>query len=171
MKIRICTICNSEMSVHKNSGRKICKECYPEYQREKSRLYYERVKQSGRIHEYRNKTRIRSKEAHKKDPRRRMVTAAKVRAKKNGIPFDITYEDVFLPDECPILKKKFVFGTEYCMSLDRIIPELGYTKGNVQIISMKANAMKNSATVEELVSMANWVLSKVVKEPNVPEIT
>ena len=35
-------------------------------------------------------------------------------------------------------------------SLDKIIPELGYVKGNVWIISNKANAIKSNASLEEL---------------------
>ena len=44
-------------------------------------------------------------------------------------------------------------------SLDRIIPELGYVPGNVQVISQLANAMKWDSTREERLTFANWVLS------------
>jgi hypothetical protein len=42
-------------------------------------------------------------------------------------------------------------------SLDRIKPELGYVPGNIQVISARANVMKNDATPEELLAFANWV--------------
>lgn len=35
-------------------------------------------------------------------------------------------------------------------SLDRIKPELGYVKGNIRVISFKANSIKNDASIEEL---------------------
>lgn len=35
-------------------------------------------------------------------------------------------------------------------TIDKIIPNLGYVKGNVWVISAKANRMKSNATVEEL---------------------
>jgi hypothetical protein len=35
-------------------------------------------------------------------------------------------------------------------SLDRIFPELGYTKGNVRVISWRANWIKNNSTIEEI---------------------
>ncbi len=35
-------------------------------------------------------------------------------------------------------------------SLDKIIPKLGYVKGNVWVVSNKANRIKSNATIEEL---------------------
>ena len=35
-------------------------------------------------------------------------------------------------------------------SLDRIFPESGYTKGNVRVISWRANWIKNNSTIEEI---------------------
>jgi hypothetical protein len=40
---------------------------------------------------------------------------------------------------------------------------LGYVKGNVAVISHRANAIKNNATAEELQMVARWV-SKVTEE-------
>ena len=48
-------------------------------------------------------------------------------------------------------------------SLDRIIPELGYVKGNVVFISMRANSIKQDATEQELYLVADW-LYKIKKE-------
>lgn len=40
-------------------------------------------------------------------------------------------------------------------SIDRIIPELGYTKGNIRVISNRANLLKSNATIEELQKVIN----------------
>ena len=85
----------------------------------------------------------------------RMLTRAKSRAKQNNIPFNLTLEDITIPDTCPLLgipleiqpKKGYHPNSP---SLDRIIPEKGYIKGNVWIISNRANTLKNDASLQEL---------------------
>ena len=53
-------------------------------------------------------------------------------------------------------------GGEAAPSLDRIDPLKGYVKGNIQVISTKANTMKNNATQDELVRFAEAVLKMYV---------
>lgn len=98
-----------------------------------------------------------------KYPNRRVYSAAKNRAKNRGIEFDIDYEDVIIPDKCPILDiPLFVHigtkgGRPNSPSLDRIDNSKGYVKGNVQVISHMANSMKSTANVEQLLVFANWI--------------
>jgi hypothetical protein len=88
----------------------------------------------------------------------RMLSRCKNRAKKNGIPFDLTVEDIIIPNVCPVLGIKLIpkimEGRKGYYpdspSLDRIDPSLGYIKGNVRVISARANLLKNDATVAEL---------------------
>ena len=94
-----------------------------------------------------------------------LLRAARTRAKKQNIPVDIDldYLESIAPNQCPIFKIEFSWGQgtqkEYQQgpSLDKIIPELGYVKGNVQIISYKANTMKSNATPEQLLQFSKWI--------------
>lgn len=85
----------------------------------------------------------------------RMLIRARSRAKLVGIPFNLTIEDIVIPQFCPILGIELVsrqtkgYGPS-SPSLDRIIPKLGYIKGNVRVISARANLLKNDASIEEL---------------------
>lgn len=92
--------------------------------------------------------------------RYRIIIATKCRAKKKGIPFDLSVDDIKVPKVCPILgiklntnRKKASFDSP---SIDRIKPSLGYIKGNVAIISYKANAIKSNATWREIFKVYKW---------------
>lgn len=89
-----------------------------------------------------------------------LLKDARVRAKRKNLPFDLKPEDLTpLPTTCPVMQIPFDKSRRYSRSLDRIIPELGYVKGNVQVISQLANAMKWDSTREERLAFAKWVLS------------
>lgn len=94
---------------------------------------------------------------------------ARYRSKKNNKKCDLTVDyliDIFPKDFiCPALKIKMVWGTfdsdgkkhRYHPSLDRIDPNLGYNKGNVVFISLKANSIKNDANSDEILAVGNWL--------------
>ena len=112
---------------------------------------------------------VNNKRERRKDVRKSLLEAAQNRARTKSLPINITLDDIIVPDLCPVLMiplQKSTTGRANpdSPSLDRIIPELGYVKGNIQVISNKANSMKNNATKEELVRFANWILK--LKETN-----
>lgn len=84
----------------------------------------------------------------------RLYHGAKSRAKKSGLPFNLTCEYVANlledADVCPLLGIELEAGDKNSVgSLDKIVPHKGYTIGNVQILSYRANTIKNSASFEE----------------------
>lgn len=87
-------------------------------------------------------------------------TKAKARAKKMGLPFNIDESDIIIPKLCPLLRIPLSFGGDFAVtpSLDRIHNEKGYTKGNVWVISVKANTMKQNASIAQLIIFAKNVL-------------
>lgn len=88
-------------------------------------------------------------------------------AKFQGIPFEITLDDVTpIPSVCPILgiplrmyqgtgKGKGSFRDS--ASIDRLDPSKGYVKGNVQVISARANTLKNDMTLLELKKLVDYL--------------
>lgn len=102
---------------------------------------------------------------YERDPVKGHYNALKCRAKKEGIPFNLTLEDLEIPDVCPVLGIRLKDWGENNIggykddspSIDKFIPELGYVKGNVAIISFKANLMKRDATLEEVEKLYLWM--------------
>jgi hypothetical protein len=122
--------------------------------------YYQKNKNKWTSQERKNK----NKEWRKKNVASTLLHSARKRSKLKHIPFDITKDDIVVPTHCPILGIQLVpnqKGTKayskHSPSLDRIIPELGYVKGNVWVISHLANVMKNCASIEELIKFAEWI--------------
>jgi hypothetical protein len=132
-----------------------------------------RKKNLDKLHAYersperRASSRVRLKKKRQEDPCRFIYYSAKYRSKVSGILFDITKQDVadIYPSDgrCPILGMPLVTNTETTQddspSLDRIIPDKGYVKGNIIVISHRANRIKNNATVAELERIVSFLRS------------
>lgn len=95
----------------------------------------------------------------------RLWASAKVRAKKKGVPFDISLDDVYALVEgtvvCPALGIPLKWDNNKMLddspTMDRIIPELGYVKGNIALISQRANRIKNNAYADEIGKVYTWL--------------
>ena len=87
---------------------------------------------------------------------------AKTRSKKKNLEFNLTkeyLESIFPKNNmCPLLNIPIDWKSPYkhpsTPSLDRIDSSKGYIKGNVQWVSFRANTIKNDATPEELLILA-----------------
>ena len=101
-----------------------------------------------------------------KNYERYMVSTAKYSAKRRGLEFDLTVDDIHIPVECPYLHIPLTRtqGQGHCIgtnaSLDRIDPTKGYIKGNIEVVSRLANQMKQNATREQLLNFARTVLRR-----------
>lgn len=118
--------------------------------------------------DHRNK---RTRDWHRSNPKRSYLLAAKKRAKSLGVPFDLTEGDIIFPDICPVLGIPVVLQqtdgprkrNDNTPSLDRIIPELGYIKNNVEMISWRANRLKNDAKLYELERLVKYMKDRRMK--------
>jgi hypothetical protein len=126
-------------------------------------------------HYQRNKKEVRRKQAEyyqqnkeaakrrndRRPPASKMLSSAKQRARRKDLPFDLELEDIVVPTHCPVLGMELRSGTcqdrDASPSLDRIDPALGYVKGNVHVISQKANRIKNDATLAELQAVTKYL--------------
>lgn len=90
---------------------------------------------------------------------RYLVRTSRANARVKGLAHTITESDIQIPLVCPALQVPFEYGTPYAVSVDRIDSTIGYIPGNIQILSKKANMMKNNATAEQLRLFARWILN------------
>ena len=101
-------------------------------------------------------TRVRT--ARLKNPEQFLLWSSRNRAKKKGMEFTITVDDITIPELCPYLGIKLEHGQGITLSgspsLDRIDNSLGYIPGNVEVISHRANSLKRDATSDELTMIA-----------------
>lgn len=144
-------------------------EAYRETERELSRDYNREHKPERRAYRLqyesdpnvRQQINTRNRHWWTNNQEKWLFYSAKGRAKKAGCLFNLEPADIVIPDVCPILGIKLVKGegrvTAASPSIDRIRPELGYVKGNIQIISFRANTIKSDATADELEKVAAFV--------------
>ena len=138
-----------------------------EKKREHGRKYYEANKEKKREYNRewykanKEKRRQYNREYHEANVEMVMWHSCKKRAKKGGLPFDLTIEDLEVPEKCPILGLELKVGNdssrEISPSLDRIVPALGYVKGNIRVISLRANRLKSDASIEELEAILKYM--------------
>ncbi|EHI9241207.1 hypothetical protein J9100_002470 [Vibrio vulnificus] len=113
--------------------------------------------------------------SYDKDPRGYILKRVRGTAKQRGLPFNLTIEDIEIPSKCPLLgipiKAKSGAGLgsgrgkkediNHGASVDRINPDKGYVKGNIWIISNKANRMKQDLSIEQLRFFADQLEQKM----------
>ena len=151
--MKLCTKCNvrkknSEFTKSKNKLAGYCKDCQKVYNVE-----------------YRS-----SKNGYLKN----CLSHARGRAKDKKLEFDLDIEflESIVTDKCPVFGMELLYKSSlngpgkvhpHAAALDRVIPELGYIKGNVVFISQIANTIKSYATELQLYTVADW-LHKIRKE-------
>lgn len=163
---KLCSQCNLVVSVSKFSWRRRenrftsrCSDC-------RKKNYHENPDAAKRrSNEYyasnRDSVLRRQRDSRKLNIARILLTQARVRAKQKGLGCNLELADIVVPPRCPVLGLPLVVANGKCAanspSLDRIDPHRGYVKGNVVVISFRANTIKNDATIEELASVLEWL--------------
>lgn len=160
-----CVRCKSEKqdSEFYNENRcQACKDYYSTYYKNNRQQEIDRSKRI--LNKDRDKTNAYKRSLCRKNPIGYMIQRIKSRAKLNNIPFDLSKEDIVIPDVCPVLGIPLKVNDGKVgpdsISLDRIVPELGYVRGNVAVISQKANTIKSNGSVEDLEKVLLWLKGK-----------
>ncbi len=115
---------------------------------------------NDRSAEFRRKNPNYQKEYRKRFFVHGLLAKALKRAEARGVEFAIGAEHVRIPEVCPVLGIPLVIGHPdrgYWPSLDCIVPKFGYVPGNIQVISYRANRIKNDGTAEEHEKIAAWI--------------
>lgn len=142
-----CVMCGDEMQVATNyaAKTKVCNHCHKEYQYKKRR------------------------DKRKKDiigTLKELVYGIKSRSKKKGYECDIDFDYVFdlynqkdgncwrtgvklLPANG---SSRRILGHPHTASIDRVNPNQGYVKGNIEMVTYICNVAKNAFTHDELLS-------------------
>ena len=95
-------------------------------------------------------------------------TRCKKRAMKYNVPIDIEIQDIYdilmaLGGRCPVFGVKMrIKGrdgrmTSRSASVDRLDPDKGYVKGNITVLSVRANLIKSAYTSAEILVVGKWL--------------
>jgi hypothetical protein len=161
-KTKLCSTCKNFFTFDKFHKRTetshglspSCKDCSNKNNKEK-RIPYSQLSQEQKQLILNSNKISRSKIK----PELKILKAALKRSKEKSLEFNITIEDIIIPEYCPILNIKLFSSlrkTDNSPSLDRIDNSKGYIKGNVHIVSDRVNRLKNNANKEELEKISNY---------------
>ena len=146
-RYKVCKECNQSLNLNKfslvekwnvNSGTKdICKKCCT------------KIRQTEKLNR-----------DWKIDAAKLLYKNIKSRCKRIGREFSIELEDIIIPEKCPVfgfeLKREDKQTWMSAPSVDRIDSSKGYIKGNITVVSRRANILKRDAIVEELEQLLNY---------------
>lgn len=108
---------------------------------------------------HRKELAAKQKQYYSDNPSKYLLLVAKQRARKNNIELTMEESDIVIPAQCPFLLKPLFRGTladhDWSPTIDRIDSTKGYVKGNIHVISHRANRIKTDATFEELEQIVN----------------
>jgi hypothetical protein len=139
----------------KNGKSSFCKTC----DSKRGKEYYNLPENKKRFNELEYARR-------RANPEKTILRNIKNRANRSGIEFNLTIEDCNIPEICPVLGIPISYGvpkegngkiSDNSASVDRVDNTKGYIKGNVRIISYRANHIKTDATLQELEAIVKYI--------------
>ena len=169
--------CKNSNNYYKQS---ICKKC----ETQKTRIYEkenpEQVANMKKAWKSKNIFYKRKTNQAIKNPQKYIYNHIKASAKNRNLEFNLEIDDIVIPEICPYLNIPIKFNfydklKDDSISVDRIDNTKGYVKGNIQLISNKANRCKSNLSINELIFFAKKILElhkedDIVRTANINEI-
>ncbi len=87
----------------------------------------------------------------------------RIKSKGLSIPLDIDmdYMETIWNEKCPVLGVVYEHNRGvYRRTIDRIVPKLGYVKGNVRFVCALANNIMNSGTPTQVLTTALFMIEE-----------
>lgn len=174
---RYCNTCKKMLPINNfnihlsKANQRFCIPCYEKYlKKDYDKRKNFRIERWSNL-ELRNHDYKIHADYRKRNMSKILWIGARKRAANLNLDFDLTQEDVVVPEKCPLLGTPLIFNTGFktrdpSPSLDRIDPNKGYVKNNVWVISYRANRIKNDASFEELERITKNYKRKVLSLRN-----
>lgn len=177
MNIKKCSKCNtekasSEFSAHNKSPDGLsywCNPCRAAYYRERRRKADPALRERLRLSDKRASLKSRNK-----DPFKAAADIASARAKQKKLACNIDANYLLYLWElcggvCPVSGIRMTLEISEGqgnrkptkMSVDRVVPSLGYVKENVRLVCWAVNAMKNQWTDDELLHWCKAIAQRL----------
>lgn len=142
-----CVICKNikHFSEFPTGNKNKCQDCFRKIYLPQQKTYYKKTA-SIRIEK--------SKSYRKENYTKVLFGRIKNRSMKKNIPFNLEVQDIGnFPEKCPVFDIKLEVGegrpTSNSPSIDKVDNSKGYVKGNIKIISNRANSIKSDGTIQE----------------------
>lgn len=163
---KICTSCNRELpheafnkDKSRSDGRRNrCRECDAAY-------FQQKYKDPTWKKAHCNRAKTRRTRLKNEEPTEiwayDAVANVRQRARRAALRCDIDLDYVrsLVVDTCPLLGLPLLYAqpklSDNSPTLDRKCPSLGYTKGNLAVVSHRANRLKSDSSIEELQTLLN----------------
>jgi len=144
---------------NKEKVKETVKKCYEQHKEQYQDAALKRYYENGgkeKQKQYRQRPEVKERTI-----KNSIFYSAKKRAEKKNIDFDIEIEDITIPIMCPVLNIPLKSANnrmnDNSPTLDRIDNSKGYVKGNIQIISWRANSLKSNGTKEEFQQIIKYL--------------
>ena len=174
---KVCRDCGRELpisSFYKNgtSYRPECKECKNKAEAERRRNNIEKYKKLSKEKYWANRDKeLSHMKAYRESLKKNNYLKFFIQNKKKlviraGIDWDLDEEYLksLFTGVCPVFNCQIHLGgakDEYKAELDRLVPSLGYVKGNVRWISRRANRIKSDASIEEIKAILKYMENNI----------